>query len=168
MSDGRLPMSDGRPDPAQLLGRASYLLLTTFRRDGTPVPTPVWVVPADEAWPGTAGDQLWVWTNPAAGKVKRLRRNGACEVAPCTAQGRPLGRGVPALGRILPESSAPRVLRALVRKYRLVGWLTTIGPRWGLAPSGAIGLRLTPDGAVDGSGTSVVHASGQPVGGGSE
>ena len=42
------------------------MLLTTFRRDGTPVPTPVWVMPADADWPGTAGDQLWEWTNPSA------------------------------------------------------------------------------------------------------
>ena len=131
-----------RPDPAELLGRAEYALLTTFRRDGTPVSTAVWVMPAEPDWAGTAGDQLWVWTNPAAGKVKRLRRDGACEVAPCTARGVPLGRAVPAIGRVLPESSVPRVLAALVGKYRLSGWLSTLGPRWGFAPAGAIGLRL--------------------------
>jgi PPOX class probable F420-dependent enzyme len=130
------------PDPAALLARADYMLLTTFRRDGTPVPTPVWVMPADPDWPGTAGDQLWVWTNPAAGKVKRLRRDGACELAPCTVRGVPQGRSVPAVGRILPESSVPRVMAALVRKYRLRGWLSTLGPRWGFAPAGALGIRL--------------------------
>lgn len=131
-----------RPDPAQLLERAEYVLLTTFRRDGTPVPTPVWVMPADRDWPGTAGDQLWVWVNPTAGKVKRLRRDGTCEVAPCTLRGVPLGPAVPAVGRVLPESSVPRVLAALVRKYRLRGWFSTLGPRWGFAPAGAIGLRM--------------------------
>ncbi len=131
-------------DPAQLLGRTEYMLLTTFRRDGSPVPTAVWVMPTDDGWPGTAGDQLWVWVNPAAGKVKRLRRNGACQVAPCTLRGVPLGRGVPAVGRVLPESSVPRVLRALVRKYRLRGWFITVGPRWGFDPAGALGIRLTP------------------------
>ena len=132
-----------RPDPAELLGRAEYMLLTTFRRDGTPVPTPVWVMPADPDWPGTAGDRLWVWVNPAAGKVKRLRRDGACEVAPCTVRGRPLGRAVPAVGRVLPVSSAPRVLAALLRKYRLRGRLSTLGPRWGFAPVGVLGIRLS-------------------------
>ena len=124
------------------------MLLTTFRRDGTPVPTPVWVMPADPDWPGTAGDRLWVWVNPTAGKVKRLRRNGACEVAPCTVRGEPLGRSVPAVGRVLPESSVPRVLAALASKYGLRGWVATLGPRWGFAPAGALGLRLAaPDGA---------------------
>ena len=120
------------------------MLLTSFRRDGTAVPTAVWVMPADPDWPGTAGDRLWVWVNPAAGKVKRLRRDGACEVAPCTRRGVPLGRAVPAVGRVLPESSVPRVLRALVGKYRLRGWLATLGPRWGFTPVGAIGLRFVP------------------------
>ena len=129
-------------DPAALLGRAEYLLLTTFRRDGTPVPTPVWVMPADPDWPGTAGDQLWVWANPTSGKVKRLRRDGSCEVAPCTVRGVPLGRSVPAVGRVLPVSSAGRVLAALVRKYGLRGRLSTLGPRFGFAPVGLLGLRL--------------------------
>lgn len=133
-----------RPEPAELLGRAEYLLLTTFRKDGTPVPTAVWVMPADPDWPGTAGDQLWVWVDPTAGKVKRLRRDGACEVAPCTARGRPVGRSLPAVGRVLPASSVPRVLRALVGKYRLRGWLITLAPRWGFAPAGALGIRLAP------------------------
>lgn len=127
-----------------LLGRADYMLLTTFRRDGTPVATPVWVMPADPDWPGTAGDQLWVWTNPGAGKVKRLRRSGACEVAPCSVRGVPVGRSVPAVGRVLPASSVDRVLAALVRKYGLRGRLSTLGPRWGFAPTGALGIRLGP------------------------
>ncbi|WP_420123090.1 PPOX class F420-dependent oxidoreductase [Nakamurella sp.] len=134
----------GRPDPADVLGRAEYMLLTTFRRDGTPVPTPVWVMPADPDWPGTAGDQLWVWTNPTSGKVKRLRRDGACEVVPCTTRGYPRGRSVPAIGRVLPESSVPRVLDALVRKYGIRGRLSTLGPRWGLSSVGVLGIRLVP------------------------
>lgn len=118
------------------------MLLTTFRSNGAPVSTAVWVMPADPEWPGTAGDQLWVWSNPTAGKVKRLRRDGACTVAPCSLRGEPLGPSVPAVGRVLPESSVPRVLRALVGKYRLRGWLTTLAPRWGYAPAGALGIRL--------------------------
>ena len=120
------------------------MLLTSFRRDGTPVPTPVWVMPADPDWPGTAGDQLWVWVNPTSGKVKRLRRDGACTVAPSSVRGEPLGRAVPAVGRVLPASSVDRVLTALVRKYGLRGRFSTLGPRLGFAPAGALGIRLAP------------------------
>jgi hypothetical protein len=42
-----------------------YLLSATLRRDDTPVPTPVWVVPPDAA-------TLGVWTSSGSGKVKRL------------------------------------------------------------------------------------------------
>jgi PPOX class probable F420-dependent enzyme len=145
--------SANRPDrsvAAQVLGRAGYMLLTTFRRDGTPVPTPVWVMPADPHWPGTAGDQLWVWVNPTSGKVKRLRRSGSCEVAPCTARGEPLGRSVPAFGRVLPASSTGRVIAALLAKYGLWGRLATLAPRWGLAPAGALGIRLDTPELADG------------------
>src|SRR5260370_26561911 len=42
-----------------------YMLLTTFRRDGTPVATPVWVTPYDE-------HSVAFWTSSGSGKAKRL------------------------------------------------------------------------------------------------
>jgi len=42
------------------LGEEQYLLVTTFRRDGTPVPTPVWAV--------REGDALMVWTVGDSGR----------------------------------------------------------------------------------------------------
>ena len=42
-----------------------YLLLTTFRRDGTPVATPVWVTPYDE-------HSVAFWTSSGSGKAKRF------------------------------------------------------------------------------------------------
>ncbi|NUP25633.1 MAG: PPOX class F420-dependent oxidoreductase, partial [Nocardia sp.] len=49
------------------LAQAKYVSLTTYKKDGTPVGTPVWVAPD--------GDLLLVWTNPDSWKVKRIRRN---------------------------------------------------------------------------------------------
>ena len=43
------------------LADEKYILLTTFRRDGTPVPTPVWVVSLDEG-------KLGFWTSSGSGK----------------------------------------------------------------------------------------------------
>ena len=51
------------------VGKSEYVLLTTFRKDGTPVGTAVWAV-AD-------ADKLYVWTVTDSWKVKRLRRNPA-------------------------------------------------------------------------------------------
>ena len=88
-----------------------YILLTTLRKDGTPVPTPVWSVSVD--------GQLWVWTAPDAGKVKRIRRNGGIRVVPCTLRGRPRGVPVPGRAELVEKQEAIRVLDALVAKY---GW----------------------------------------------
>lgn len=61
------------------LAAESYVSLTTFRRSGAPVATPVWVV-AD-------GDRLLVTTAPESGKVKRIRHTDRGEVAPCDMRG---------------------------------------------------------------------------------
>ncbi len=62
------------------LAEATYVRVTTFRKDGTPVPTPVW-----SAVDG--GDLVFV-TGHGTGKVKRLARTARVLVAPCDARGR--------------------------------------------------------------------------------
>ena len=49
-----------------------YINLITFRKDNTPVPTPVWLSSLD--------DCLVVTTNLNAGKVKRIRNNGLATI----------------------------------------------------------------------------------------
>jgi hypothetical protein len=95
------------------LGRGSYLLVTTFRKDGTPVPTPVWV--------GRDGDELIVWTQAAAGKVKRVRNNPAVELAECDLRGRPRGETVKGTARILDAAGTERGRRVLRKKYGVAG-----------------------------------------------
>ncbi len=92
-----------------LLGEARYVQLTTFRRDGRGVPTPVWVV--------REGDELLAFTGAHSGKVKRLRRDDHVLLVPCSALGRPLGRPVDARARLLPASEGPRVEAAVRGKY---------------------------------------------------
>ncbi|MFF7411414.1 PPOX class F420-dependent oxidoreductase [Streptomyces lydicus] len=91
-----------------------YVSLVTFRRDGTPVATPVWAV-AD-------GDELLVWTRDDSWKVKRLRREARVTVTPCDVRGR-IAEGVPAVegtGRLLEDAAGlGRVRRAMARKYGL-------------------------------------------------
>ena len=67
------------------LSGATYIVLTTFRRSGAGVPTPVHVVVDD------GGKVAYFRTWDPSGKSKRLRRNAAVEVAPSTLRGRPLG-----------------------------------------------------------------------------
>jgi uncharacterized protein len=74
-----------------------YLSLTTFRKTGKAVPTPVWF----------AGDdmRIFVWTNAGSGKVKRLRNNRNVSLAPCTYNGRVLGPEIDACAEILQETA---------------------------------------------------------------
>jgi PPOX class probable F420-dependent enzyme len=98
------------------LGRGSYLLVTTFRKDGTPVPTPVWV--------GRDGDELIVWTQSTAGKVKRIRNNPTVELAECDLRGRPRGETVKGTARILDEDGTEHGRRVLRKKYGVAGHIT--------------------------------------------
>lgn len=68
------------------LGSGKYLRLTTFRRDGRPVSTPVWPV-VDRADLGGVDQQLLVTTGAETGKVKRLRHTPRVLLAPCDARG---------------------------------------------------------------------------------
>ena len=88
-----------------------YLSLTTYRRDGSPVSTPVWFV--------EEGGRLFVTTAADSYKAKRLRRNPACMVAPCTARGVPKGDAAPAEVEFLPEAEHDRVDELMAKKYRV-------------------------------------------------
>ena len=63
-----------------IVGSSKYVRLTTFRRDGTAVPTPVWQV--------RDGDRMLVITNGTTGKVKRLRNSPRVLIAACDPRGR--------------------------------------------------------------------------------
>jgi len=86
-------------------------LLVTYRRDGTAVPTPVWAACADGL--------LYVRSERASGKVKRLRNDARLLVAPCTVRGKPLGAPLEARARVLGEAAEPIAEQALVARYGL-------------------------------------------------
>ena len=51
-----------------------YIALTTYRRDGRPVTTPVWAVSLD--------GKIYVFTARSTGKAKRVRATGRVRFAP--------------------------------------------------------------------------------------
>ena len=71
-----------------------YCLLITYRRDGTPVPSPLWF--------GERGGMLYVHTG--GWKVKRIANNPNVRIAPCNFRGRPLGPPIEGTARALPAS----------------------------------------------------------------
>ena len=106
-------VSAGRPYQPTVAAPAfcgRYLSITSYKRDGRGVATPVWFVQRD--------GRLLVETDAASGKVKRIRRNPQVRVAVCTASGRLRGKQVPAVAEILPESEIGAVERLIADKYR--------------------------------------------------
>src|SRR6266545_4115879 len=68
-------------DALEPLRHSKTILLTTYKRDGTPVATPVSIA--------FDGDRAFFRTYHKAGKTKRLRNNPQLEAAPCTLRGHP-------------------------------------------------------------------------------
>ncbi len=117
------------------LSAAKYVLVTTFRRNGTAVPTPVWHAPD--------GDGLVVWTVRDTGKVKRLRNNPEVRLAPCTFRGEPTGDDVPARGELLDAAGSARARRLIRRRYGIVGHLTLFGSWLRRGSTGTVGIRFS-------------------------
>jgi PPOX class probable F420-dependent enzyme len=90
-----------------------YISLTTFRRSGAAVATPVWFV--------QLADTLYVYSIATAGKVKRIRNRADIEVAACTVRGKVRGPRIAGVARIVtdPQEQA-RAQVALDGKYWLV------------------------------------------------
>ncbi|GAA1068896.1 PPOX class F420-dependent oxidoreductase [Kitasatospora nipponensis] len=126
------------------LSTGSYLLVTTFRKDGTGVPTPVWVV--------RDGDALGIWTVTGSWKVRRIRNRPDVLVGPCDVRGNPTGPQVPGVAEICPPQRTAAYRTLLRQKYGLLGVLTLLGSRLRRGTDGTIGIRITltaPPAAAD-------------------
>ena len=103
------------PQPVEALRRERYISLTTFRRSGEGVATPIWFA-AD-------GDGLVAFTGAQTGKVKRIRAGARVTVAACRFNGKVTGPTFEAEARILPDSERDRVMALIRRKYRVTKFL---------------------------------------------
>jgi PPOX class probable F420-dependent enzyme len=95
-----------------VLAGHKFANLTTFRKNGKEVTTPVWFA--------TIGDNVYVVTTRNSGKVKRLRNHPSAQLAPSDQRGKPLGEQVPVVGRLLSEAEQAPALQALNAKYGLM------------------------------------------------
>jgi PPOX class probable F420-dependent enzyme len=105
----RLPVS---------LQHQSYINLTTFRKNGMALTTPVWFAEQD--------DKLYVMTRSDSGKYKRIRNNPGVRIAPATVRGKSIGPEFPARAKILPPEEWARARDAIRAKY----WLARIPFLW--------------------------------------
>lgn len=92
------------------LAREPFINVTTFKRDGTAVATPVWCA-------GKNGSLL-VFSEADSGKVKRIRHDPHVTVAPCSFRGKPRGPAIEADATVADDSEEVEAL--LMRKY---GWM---------------------------------------------
>jgi PPOX class probable F420-dependent enzyme len=91
--------------------RGKYLSLTSYRRDGSPVATPVWFV--------EDGERFYAITSADSYKVKRIRRDPEVTIAECTARGELRGAPIAARAAFLPENEHARIDRLMAEKYRI-------------------------------------------------
>ncbi|WP_369393990.1 PPOX class F420-dependent oxidoreductase [Streptomyces sp. CG1] len=117
------------------LGSGKYLLVTSYRKNGAPVATPVWVV--------RDGATLGVWTPADSFKVKRIRRRPDVLVGPCDLRGNPTGEQLPATAEITDAATTARYRELITRKYGIVGRLTLLGSRLRRGLDGTVGIRVT-------------------------
>ncbi|MGV9708508.1 PPOX class F420-dependent oxidoreductase [Streptomyces sp. NPDC003483] len=117
------------------LASGKFLLITSYRKNGTGVPTPVWVV--------RDGDALGAWTVADSWKVKRIRNRSDVLVGPCDVRGNPTGEQVPATAEIVDGATTARYRGMIARKYGILGRLTLFGSRLRRGPEGTVGLRIT-------------------------
>src|ERR1043166_4204957 len=91
---------DSRAAALEPFRREKTILLTTYKRDGTPVATPVSIA--------FDGDRAFFRTWHTAGKAKRLRNNRTVEVAPSTFGGKASGPAIRAEAQLLSGGDARR------------------------------------------------------------
>lgn len=89
--------------------RQKTVVLTSFRKDGTPVGVPVSIA--------VEGDHAFIRSPEKGWKVKRMRNNPLVEVAPSTARGRPTGSAIRAHARELTGREWERAGHLLRRKH---------------------------------------------------
>jgi PPOX class probable F420-dependent enzyme len=117
------------------LADQTYVLPTTYRRDGTGVGTPVHVT--------VDGDRTFVRTWDTAWTLRRIRNNPEVEIAPSTARGKPTGPAVRA--RVLEGAVSAYTGRLLARKHPILhGYLIPLLHR--LRGNRTTYIELTPDG----------------------
>jgi uncharacterized protein len=122
-----------------------YMLLTTFRRDGTPVATPVWVTHYHE-------QSVAFWTSSGSGKAKRLAHTQRVTVQPSDARGRvkPRTEAVGATARVVSGEELEEIRKLVIAKYGFQTKLTkALGTIWGILrgkriPYGDRGVIVTP------------------------
>ncbi|MEO7071315.1 MAG: PPOX class F420-dependent oxidoreductase [Nostocoides sp.] len=128
------------PQLIDMVVAAKYVALTTWRRNGAAVTTPVWIA--------RDGDELVVISEANVGKTKRLNRGGPVALQPCSMRGE-LMAGAPVIngtGRVVRDAAdvkaVQRAIRAKYPEARMAGYFQSLLP-FVFARTPRAGIRIS-------------------------
>jgi uncharacterized protein len=102
----------GRSASLEALFPGRYLSVTSFKRDGSGVATPVWFV--------SDGSRLFAFTGLHSAKIRRIRRNPRVLIASCRVDGKLRREPVPACAEVLSDpAELDRVQKLLLARYKM-------------------------------------------------
>ena len=108
-------------DKLEQFSKQKYINLETYKRDDTPVKTPVWFV-IDKGL-------VYIITRESTGKVKRLKNNQNVRVVPCSFKGEIKNEWVNGKAQMVTGSEADNIIKLRKKKYgfavRLSGLFTS-------------------------------------------
>ncbi|HXC51603.1 MAG TPA: PPOX class F420-dependent oxidoreductase [Candidatus Limnocylindrales bacterium] len=136
-------ISPTRAEGLRIFGVVPYSRLTTFKRDGSRVSVPI--------WQAVGGDRIYMFTEAASWKVKRLRNNPRIELTTCDWRGNPDGGPTwTGSGHVVGDkATVARAYEAIDRKYGWQKWLLDIVSKIGGRYNGRAVLEITLDEAAD-------------------
>ena len=95
-----------------------YINLETYKKDGTPVRTPVWFV--------IDNDLIYVITRDSTGKVKRLKNNQDVRIVSCSFKGEPKNEWVKGKTEMITGEEADKAIKLRKKKYGMFARLSGI------------------------------------------
>jgi len=95
-----------------------YINLETYKKDGTPIRTPVWFVIGKEL--------IYIITRDSTGKVKRLKNNHDVRIVPCSFKGEPKNDWVKGKAEMITGEEADEIIKLRKKKYGMLARLTGI------------------------------------------
>lgn len=116
----------------------NVISVETYRKNGTPVRTPVWFIKEE--------NRLVVHTGGNSGKVKRIKRNRKVRVAPSKFRGEPKADYVDAQAEIVTDPDVVRKYYSLIyKKYGFMGSFTKFVQRFTRSKIEDVVLFIRPE-----------------------
>lgn len=95
---------------SEIMESRIYCLLTTFRKNGTGVPTPMWFALEEES--------IYMTTRGNSWKVKRIRANEEVTIGSSDSSGKRHGKLYPAIATLIPNGEEfEKAVALLSKKY---------------------------------------------------